>query len=290
MTAAVDPIAPESGRRLRNQRIALGHRVTLVGLVILALVAIVGPFVVPFSPVATSSAVLEPPSSTHWFGTDAVGSDVFSRVVVATRIDLFIALVSVLVSFVIAAPVGAYVGFKESRVSSLVMRLLDFVQSFPVFIFAMALVAVAGPSVTNLILALTFLNVPILVRLVRSEVLGLRERTFVEAARSVGNSDVRIAMKHLLPNSMGTAIAQASTQMGWALLMTAGLTFVGAGIQPPEPEWGGMISQGAKFMVTGEWWPAFFPGLALSLAILLLGMAGDTFRDLYDVTRRRHDR
>jgi peptide/nickel transport system permease protein len=163
------------------------------------------------------------------------------------------------------------------------MRALDFVQSFPPFILAMALVAVAGTTVINVLVVIGFLNIPIFTRLVRSEVLALRQRGFVEAAKCSGNSNVRLVVLHLLPNAFGAAVAQASANIGWAMLMTAGLSFVGAGIPPPTPEWGAMIAEGAEYMITGEWWIATFPGAALAFSVLSFALIGEVVSKWFDV-------
>jgi peptide/nickel transport system permease protein len=251
------------------------------------LLAIVGPLVVPYDPVKPSGAVLDPPSGAHFFGTDATGFDIFSRVISAARLDLFIGVVSVGLAFAVAAPLGALVGYSEEWWAGAVMRVMDFLQSFPVFVFAMALVAVAGHGVQNIILVLAFLDIPIFLRLVRSEVLGQKRRAFVEAARVCGSSRWRLVMRHILPNAVSSAIAQGSTQVGWALLLTAGLTFVGAGIRPPTAEWGGMIASGAQYMLTGEWWTSVFPGVALALAVLGFALAGEWVQRVLDVRRRQ---
>jgi peptide/nickel transport system permease protein len=258
------------------------------GLLLLVVVlAIVGPFFTPFDPVkADPTGVLLPPSGAHWMGTNSYGGDVFSRVVGAARLDLFIGFTSVAIAFVIGTPIGALVGYSRAWWAGAVMRVMDFIQAFPVFIVAMALVAVRGPSTLNVLLVIALLNIPIFVRLVRSEVLSLRERSFIEAARSVGNSDLRLVVHHVLPNALGSSLAQASVSVGWALLLTAGLSFVGAGIRPPTPEWGTMIAEGAPNMITGEWWISLFPGLALGIAVLGFALAGDSLRATLDVRAR----
>jgi peptide/nickel transport system permease protein len=259
----------------------------LVPLALLVLLALVGPVLTEFDPErANPRATLEPPSAEHWFGTNSYGGDVFSRVVHAARLDLFIAFVSVAVSFAIGTPLGALVGYSRRWWAGAVMRFMDFVQSFPLFIIALAVVTVTGPSTWNVIFVLALLNVPIFVRLVRAEVLSLRERSFVEAARCLGDTDARIVATYVLPNSIASSLSQASVNVGWALLLTAGLGFVGAGIRPPTPEWGVMIGEGARNMITGEWWVSLFPGLALGVAVLAFALAGDALARLLDVRAR----
>jgi peptide/nickel transport system permease protein len=261
----------------------------VLGVLVLAevVLAIFGPYIVPHDPEVDTFPALLAPSSGHWFGTDSSGLDVFSRVVVATRLDLTVAVVSVGLAFMIAAPLGAAAGYFRSWPSSVAMRLMDFVQSFPAFILAMALLAVRGPSITNLIAVIAVLNIPIFMRLVRSEALALADKPFVSAARCIGCSDMRIVVRHIMPNSVTSSIAQASTNIGWAIILTAGLSFVGAGVQPPTPEWGAMIAGGAQSMITGQWWLALFPGLALGVTVLVCALAGDMAQELLDVRSRR---
>jgi peptide/nickel transport system permease protein len=258
----------------------------LLGAVVV--VAIVGPMLTKYDPVAANPVeALLPPSSTHWLGTNAYGGDILSRVVWAARLDLFIGFTSVALAFVIATPIGALVGYSRRWWAAATMRVMDFIQSFPLFILAMAIVAVRGPGTFNVILVITLLNIPVFVRLVRAEVLSLRERPFVEAARAVGNTDRRLVLRHVLPNAMSSSIAQASANIGWALLLTAGLSFVGAGIRPPTAEWGTMIGEGAENIITGQWWISVFPGLALGIAVLGFALAGDAVRGLLDIRARQ---
>jgi peptide/nickel transport system permease protein len=229
---------------------------------------------------------LQAPGAEHWLGTNSWGGDVYSRVVHAARLDLLIGIVSVGLGFLIGTPIGALAGYHRGWASGLTMRAMEFVQSFPVFILAMALVAVRSPGTWNVIFVIALLNIPIFTRLVRSEVLSLRDRAFVEAGRAVGNGTVRLVWRHILPNSLGSSIAQASANVGWALLLTAGLGFVGAGIRPPTAEWGTMIAEGAQNMITGQWWISLFPGFALGIAVLAFALAGDEFSRLLDVRSR----
>lgn len=268
--------------RRRRQR---GAGFWLLGLVIA--VAIIGPLLTGYDPEQSDPRnSLESPSWDHLFGTNNNGADVFSRVVHAARLDIYIGFVSVALAFAIATPLGAAVGYSRRWWAGAVMRFMDFLQSFPIFVLAMAFVAFAGTSTRNVIIVLSVLFIPIFVRVVRSEVLALREGTFVEAARCVGNSDLRIVTRHILPNVLGTSLAQASINIGWALLVVAGISFVGAGVQPPTPEWGLMIGEGAENIITGQWWIALFPGLALGLTVLAFALAGDALRDRLDIRLR----
>jgi peptide/nickel transport system permease protein len=243
-----------------------------------------GPMIAP-DPTKTADTTqrLFAPSGAHWFGTDENGMDIFSRILASPRMDVVIALVATAISVAIGAPLGVVAGFFEgsrrraaSIVGETILRLLDVIQAFPVFIFAMVLVAIRGASTVNIVAAVAFVNMPVFLRLVRSEVLSLRERPYAEAARAVGNSDLQIGFKHLLPNALPPIVVQISVTVGFAILLTAGLSFVGAGIAPPTPELGSMISTGAKYMITGQWWPSLFPGIALGLIVFTFGVVGET--------------
>jgi peptide/nickel transport system permease protein len=171
--------------------------------------------------------------------------------------------------------------------STAIMRTADIFQAFPLFVFALALVGFSGPSTRNVIMALAFLNIPFFLRLTRSAVLQVRSRTFVEASICAGNSELRVAFVHVMPNSVAPALVHFSTTIGFSILLTAGLSFVGAGVPPPTPELGLMIRVGAQNMMTGQWWTALFPGLALAVTVLAFSIFGDNLRIFLDPTNRR---
>ncbi len=271
---------------LRDDRPAqLGF--AIIGLMI-ALVFL-APLLTSYDPLEANPAdFLQAPSARHWFGTDSSGLDVYTRVLYAPRVDMVIAVAGVLFAVLIGCPLGVFVGYyPDLFASTLVMRVMDFIQSLPVFIMAMAMVAALGQDITNVIYVLTFFKIPVFTRLMRGEALSLREIEYIEAARCVGNSGFRTVFRHLLPNSLGPALVQLSISIGAGILMTAGLSFIGAGVRVPTPEWGLMIASGAQNMITGQWWIAFFPGVAMSLAILGFALVGDALRDILDPTRRR---
>ena len=261
---------------------------------------IFGPYLAPFpTEVAEPTTRLLPPSGTYPFGTDENGIDIFSRVLAAPRTDVVIGVVATALSVVIGTPLGVIVALYESRggagstaFAETFMRLLEVIQSFPVFVFAMVLVAVFGGSVTNIIIAIAFVNTPVFVRIVRSDVLSLVQRPFSEAARAVGNREVRIGFRHVLPNALPTVIVQVSVTVGFAILLTAGLSFVGAGVKPPTPELGAMIASGAKYLEIGQWWAAFFPGIALGLIVFSFGVFGEIMTQVMEprAVRRETDR
>ena len=247
------------------------------------------PYLTRFSPIeADPLSALQPPSAEHWFGTDVAGMDIYARVVYATRINLLISMVAVACSFALGIPIGLLIGFYRGRLSALTMRLFDFVQSFPVFVLGMALVSVLGQQIWNVSLALGVLFVPMFARLIRAEALSLRERPFVSAARCNGATDWSIMFRHILPNALTPAIVQVSIAIGMAILLTAGLSFIGAGVRMPTPEWGLMVSVGAQQMILGVWWVALFPGLAIVFSVLSFALIGDAIKELADpMTRAR---
>jgi peptide/nickel transport system permease protein len=269
---------------------AFGYALVLA----IAVLAIFAPLIAPYDPEQANADVsLTRPSWDHLLGTDISGMDIFSRVIHSARIDLLIAAAGTLLSLVIGAPLGLVAGyFAGTRglwnwISEAIMRSADVLQAFPVFVLAIALVAALGQSTQNVIIAIAFVNAPIYLRLLRTQALSLRERRFVEAARVAGNSELRIVYRHVLPNSMAPALVQISVNMGWAVLLTAGLSFVGAGVRVPTPEWGSMIAVGAQNMITGQWWPALFPGIAIALTVLAFALIGDSLELMLDPVRRR---
>lgn len=265
------------------------HPDALAGTVVICLfvlAAIFAPVLAPYDPETPGAEYRSPPSLTHWFGTDATGLDVFSRVIYAARIDLFVGVTGTLLSMTVGIVTGLLVGYYRGWPTQLVMRIADLLQAFPPFVLAMALVAIAGPKLHNVILVIGFLNAPVFLRLVRSEVLSFRERPVMEAARCVGNRDYRILRYYLAPNTLEAALVQASVNVGWAIMLTAGLSFIGAGIPVPTPEWGSMVSIGASMMITGEWWAAFFPGMAIAMCVLSFAAVGEAVRVLVNPERR----
>ncbi len=249
--------------------------------------AVVGPYLVPYDPLATNSAMsLKPPSAAHWFGTDNLGRDVFSRVIVATRLDLIISVAAVALSFVIGSFIGAISGYRGGWLDTVMNRGLDIIMAFPLFVLAMGIVAALGNSVANIIYATAIINIPFYARLVRAEVNIRRDAGFTQAAKIAGNSDARVLAFHIFPNALPPMMVQVSLNLGWAILNAAGLSFIGLGVRPPTPEWGIMVAEGANFIISGEWWLAVFPGLWLMLAVFTFNLMGDGLRDIVDPRRR----
>jgi peptide/nickel transport system permease protein len=254
---------------------------------VIALCALIGPYIVPHDPLASdTTATLQAPSLKHWFGTDLIGRDIFSRVVVATRLDFVIALASVVLVFVLGGLAGIAAGYFGGWTDRIVGRISDTIMAFPLFVLAMGIVAALGNTVTNIVIATAIINFPLYVRVARAEANVRRDAGFVQAARLSGNSEYRILLMHIMPNILPIMMVQISLTMGYAILNAAGLSFIGLGVKPPTPEWGIMVAEGAANIISGEWWVAFFPGVALMIAVFCFNLLGDGLRDLVDPQRR----
>lgn len=254
---------------------------------VFSLAALLGPSLVPYDPLASdTAAALSPPSAGHWFGTDQLGRDIFSRVVVATRLDMTIAVASVLLVFAVGGLAGLAAGYFGGWVDQVVGRICDTIMAFPLFVLAMGIVAALGNTVTNIVIATAIVNFPLYARIARAEANVRREAGFVQAARLSGNGEWRILLAQVMPNTLPIMMVQVSLTMGYAILNAAGLSFIGLGVRPPTPEWGIMVAEGAAFIVSGEWWIAFFPGVTLMLAVFSFNLLGDGLRDLVDPQRR----
>jgi len=288
--AAVTPAAPRNSM-LRHARYVVSEN-PVTGLafalfLLIALCALIGPYIVPHDPLASETTVaLKPPSLSHWFGTDQLGRDIFSRVLVATRLDFVIALSSVALVFGMGGIAGIAAGYFGGWTDRIVSRLADTIMAFPLFVLAMGIVAALGNTVTNIVLATAIINFPLYARVARAEANVRRDAGFVQAARLSGNGEFRILLMHILPNIMPIMMVQISLTMGYAILNAAGLSFIGLGVRPPTPEWGIMVAEGAGNIISGEWWIALFPGAALMLAVFCFNLLGDGLRDLVDPQRR----
>jgi peptide/nickel transport system permease protein len=267
-----------------------GNLVTAVaagGALVLVLIALFGPALVPYDPVASDvPQALQPPSALHWAGTDQLGRDVFSRLIVAARLDLAIAISAVGISFAIGAVIGSLCGYAGGKLDRAVGRFVDVVMAFPLFVLAMAMVAALGNRVENIVIATAIINLPFYIRFARAEVNIRRNLGWVEAARACGDGHVSVVLRFLLPNVLPAMAVQMSLNLGWAILNAAGLSFIGLGVKPPTPEWGIMVAEGARFISTGRWWLVAFPGLALMLAVLCFNLLGDGLRDILDPRMR----
>jgi peptide/nickel transport system permease protein len=288
LTVAAAP--PPSSTWSHVRHVLSDNPLTLIASALFAMfvvLALFGPWIAPYDPLASNAAVaLQPPSVAHWFGTDALGRDILSRVIVATRLDLGIAVAAVAASFVVGMPLGLAAGYFGGWWDRIVTRVSDTIMAFPLFVLAMGIVAALGNTVGNIVLATAIINLPFYVRVARAEANVRRSAGWIEAARLAGNRDWRILAVHLFPNALPPAMVQVSLNMGWAILNAAGLSFIGLGVRPPEPEWGILVAEGAQFIVSGEWWVSFFPGAALMLAVFTFNLLGDALRDIFDPRRR----
>ncbi|WP_022669096.1 ABC transporter permease [Desulfospira joergensenii] len=264
--------------------------VAVAGIIILTtmtLMAVFADVLAPFDPIRISLGErLQPPGSVHFFGTDEVGRDIFTRVMFGARISLRIGFLVILISGGIGSLVGAVAGFYGGRVDNIIMRLMDVILSFPSLVLAMALAAALGPSLNNAIMAVAFVMIPKFARLVRGDALCVKEMQFVSAARVSGAGNPWIIFNHILPNCMNSVIVLATLTLGDTILIAASLSFIGLGAQPPAPEWGAMISVGRKFLMD-QWWYATFPGLFILLTVIGFNVLGDALRDIMDPRIRR---
>ncbi len=257
----------------------------VLGVAIVALVlllAVAGPYIAPQNPDQVNLfAVLQPPSVHHWFGTDSLGRDLFSRVLVGTRISVEVAVIILSLSVTFGTAVGIVSGLASGLVDEIVMRVTDLFLAFPGFILAAAIAATLGPSLQHTVLALAVVFWPWYTRLIRGQVLSLREREYVLAARLARAGTIWIATRHLLRNVLAIVIVQVSLDVGYAILATSSLSFLGLGAQPPSPEWGAIIADGRSYIQTAWWWSTF-AGIALALTVLGFNLLGDGLRDWID--------
>ena len=284
------PLAPAGAPRVRNQRWALVKRALTArgapfGAAVLALVvlmALVAPFISPYDPLKQDlvNARLAP-SAEHLLGTDDLGRDVLSRVIYGSRVSLIAGLASVAIGVVVGSLLGLVAGFSGGLADSLVMRLVDAVLAFPGLVLALALGAVMGAGLFGVVIALGVVYTPTFARLMRGQVLSIREREFVAAARVIGSPAWRIVAKHVLPNVATPIVIQASLSIAFAILAEASLSFLGLGVSPPTPSWGGMINQGRGYLQQAPW-IVFGPGAALFVTVLGLNFVGDAIRDALD--------
>ena len=286
---AARPATREIRRYARAYARSASSMAGLVIVVLFVLIAAIGPWIVPY-PEDARGAVhldrkLQPPSATHWFGTDEVGNDVYTRVVLGARVSLQIGLIITVVAAGLGVPLGIVAGYVGGRLGETIMRVTDVFLSVPALVLALAVVGALGPGILNAMIALSLVWWPGYVRLVQAKTLALGQETFVEAARASGSGRLRIVFVHLLPNCVSPIVVKASMDMGAAILAAASLGFIGLGAQPPYPEWGAMISHGRNYLPTW-WWYSAFPGLAIYFTVLGFNLVGDGLRDLLDPKSR----
>ncbi len=274
----------EAWRRLKTNKSAM-FGLTIV--IILIMTAIFAPFIAPYDPVKLNIVDrMQGPSFTHWLGTDNFGRDIFSRLVYGSRISLYVGFIAVGIGAVFGGIIGATGGYFGGKIDNLIMRLMDVMLAIPRIILAIAIVAVLGTNITNVMVAVGISIVPRYARVVRGTVLSYRGEEFVEAAKAIGASDARIIFENILPNSMAPIIVQSTLGIAKAILDAATLSFLGLGVQPPTPEWGTMLSQGRQFMRTAPHL-TIFPGLAIVIVVISLNLFGDGLRDSLDPKMRQ---
>lgn len=285
MTATAVPVARRRPSALRRLVRRFGGWEAFVGVLIVAAivsVAILAPLIAPHDPESVSSdRVLAAPNLQHPFGSDSLGRDVLTRVIYAFRVSLVVAIGSVVVAFAVGAPIGLTAGFRGGWVDGLLMRPLDILLALPALLLAVALIAIVGPGAMIALLAISIIYLPIIARVVRSSVLVVRDQPYVDGARARGASELSIMLRHVLPNSLGPALVQATVLMGFAIQIEAALSFLGLGAQPPTPSLGIMLSDGRDVLTLAPW-VEVFPGLALALVVLGFNLIGDGLRRRLD--------
>jgi peptide/nickel transport system permease protein len=282
---AMRDLTPLERPMQRALRRLVKRRGAMVGLGLIAafiLLAVFAPLVAPYDPIAASWALVrKPPTMAHWFGTDDLGRDVLSRVIFGARASLTAGAISVGIALLVGVPIGMLSGYRGGFVDALISRITDAMLACPFLILAIALAAFLGPSLGNAMIAIGISATPIFVRLTRGEVLSVKVEEYVEAARSVGDSDLQIAVKHILPNIMPALLVQATLSVAAAIIAEAALSFLGLGQQPPFPSWGSMLNAGQRFLTNAPWM-AIWPGLAIFLVVLSFNLLGDGLRDALD--------
>ena len=259
---------------------------TVIGSVIVlfvVVIALLAPMIAPYDPLALDPENrTNPPSQQHWLGTDEYGRDIYSRILYAARVDLFIAFTSVGIAALVGVVLGAISGYLGGVIDQIIMRILDIIQAFPSLILAMALSVALGFGEITIIYVIAFIMVPVFARLMRAEMLSARTRGYTEAARSMGASEFEIIFKQLLPNCFSPILVSFSLNMSYAILDAAGLSFIGVGVRPPQAEWGSMVNAGVKYISSGQYWMSIFPGLVMAVTILGINLVADGLRDIFD--------
>jgi peptide/nickel transport system permease protein len=276
--------APSGNRALALLSRIWHHRLGRISVLVLAALvatAFTAPLTAPYDPLAMDyDALLQAPSTAHWFGTDELGRDILSRVMYGATASLQVMGLSVAIALTAGVAIGLIAGYFRGWFDDVLMRIMDGLLAFPTMILALAIVAALGPDLVNAIIAIAIVNIPDFARLVRGQVISIRESEFIEAARAVGMSNARILRRHVWPSARGNVIVYASLKSSAALITESALSFLGLGVQPPAPTWGSMLSASLQYL--DAWWMAIFPGLAIFITILALNFLGDALRDALD--------
>ncbi len=271
----------EIWRRLKKNKMAI---LGLIILIILLLLAIFADVIADYETVVIKQNLaerLQGPSSKHLLGTDEFGRDILARMIHGARVSIKVGIFAVGISIIIGGFLGAISGFYGGLIDNIIMRVMDIFLAVPSILLAIAIVSALGPSILNLMIAISVSSVPSYARIVRASVLSIRDQEFIEAAKAIGASNTRIILKHIIPNSLAPVIVQGTLGVASAILSIAGLSFIGLGIQPPDPEWGSMLSGGRQYL-RYAWWVTTFPGVAIMITILSLNLLGDGLRDALD--------
>jgi len=267
--------------RLRRNKLAM---LGLAMMSVIVLLAVFADVIADYNKVVVGMNMLErlqTPSLKHWFGTDGYGRDVFARIIHGSRLSLTLSIVSMSVAVAVGSLIGAISGYYGGKIDDVLMRLMDMLLAIPPMLMSISIVAALGRSMVNLMLALALAYMPVFARVIRSSILSVKGQEFVEAAKACGTSDARIIMRHIVPNAVGPIIVQATLAMGSAILTISSLSFMGMGIQPPQPEWGTMLYEGRDLIRTSPYL-VVFPGIAIAVSVLSLNLLGDGLRDALD--------
>lgn len=270
----------------------LRNKIAVTGLFFISIIficAVLAPIIAPYDPYKINVyKVLEPPSKEHIFGTDELGRDVFSRIIYGARVSLKVGIIAMGIAIIIGTLMGLIAGYYGGFIDSFIMRLVDVMLAFPTLFLILAIVAFLEPNIYLIMVVIGLTGWMDVARLVRAEVLSLKEREFVLASKAMGASSFRIIFKHILPNALYPVIVAATFAVGGAILIESGLSFLGLGIQPPQPSWGGILSTGKDY-ITVAWWMSFFPGIAIFLTVLSFNLLGESLRDAFDPKKWAED-
>jgi ABC-type dipeptide/oligopeptide/nickel transport system permease subunit len=274
---------------LEMWRSLIANRAALISLIFVAflvLVAVFGPALTPYNPVETNMAnALKAPSATHWFGTDQLGMDIFSRVIAGTRVSLTVGLLAVSIALTLGIILGSIAGYAGGWVDTVIMRVMDMMLAVPPILLAITLMAALGKGIDKAVIAIGLVSIPEYARIVRGSILSIKENDYIAAARVVGNTDFRIIFRHVLPNALSVIIVRATLGISSAILDTAALGFLGMGVQPPQPEWGDMLGRARGFIFQAPH-TMLFPGMAITTTVLAFNLLGDGLRDALDPKSR----
>jgi peptide/nickel transport system permease protein len=268
----------------RNPRMIIGGALVLMWI----LVAIFAPWVAPYDPKSVNvTDALLPPSGTHLLGTDDLGRDMLSRVIWGSRVSLSVGVISVSIGFFVGVSIGLAAGYLGGTFDLLMMRVIDALLAFPALVLAIAITSALGPQIQNAMIAIGIVAIPAYARLTRGQVLAIRARDFIVAARTIGSSPLRIVLRHIFPNILNALIVQATLSTAFAILAEAALSFLGLGPQPPDPSWGQDISYSQRYLANLKWWMSVSPGVAIFSAVFAFNFLGDALRDALDPRLRR---